>query len=441
MDKFYNQLKDIKIISAPDVFVVIPEMDIEKIIKLATDCYMLTESCAVTPSEGTVFSFSASSSLSGGIYPCSEINCRLNNVYELSVFAALYADKIIIPNFFEYIHDHDFNFSSEEMFFIFLNRFMGDLVLMLDLKPLIQENIICINPRIKSFCTECLKKQISHEKNAIKVFKKIEKQLEPEIFKNLKFVMDSQNSIVINTEKNYVATEAIRFITLPPVFKKYIKKIPYTFNKKEVEILGLNDFLLNPIFNDLILQKYTMAKYNISYLTNRRLETEIINTLKIAESTEKKDALILEGLSHELPFVKNADINKLLNLRKKENGAFVAYRDAVRKVFAELKDEKDINIVKKAVQDNIIPEVHKIERLIEIHKDDLKDKIKGELIFDALIITAGYFASSVGLNLTEIAGGLFTARDILTDILPLTSNPAEAKRNDYYFLWKLKNRS
>ncbi len=175
MDKFYNKLKGINIISAPDVFTVIPKMDIEKIVKLAIDCYILTESCAVTPSEGTVFSFSASSSLSGGIYPCSEISCRLNNVYELSVFAALYADKVLIPNFFEYIYEYDFNFSSEEMFYNFLNRFMGDLVLMLDLKPLIREEIVCINPRIKSFCAECLKKEIKKEKSAVKAFKKNEK--------------------------------------------------------------------------------------------------------------------------------------------------------------------------------------------------------------------------------------------------------------------------
>ncbi len=217
--------------------------------------------------------------------------------------------------------------------------------------------------------------------------------------------------------------------------------MPYTFTRKETGILGLNDLLLSPIFNDLILQKYAMVKYNISYLTNRKLETEIINGLKITGSNEETDKFILEGLSHELPFVKNADISKLLNLRKKESGAFTAYRDAVREVFLGLKNEKDINVVKKAVQDNIIPKVHKIERLIETHKDSLKDKLKGELIFDAIIISAGYFANSAGLNLAEIAGGLFTAKDIFTDILPLTSNPIEIKRNDYYFLWKLKNQS
>ena len=128
-----------------------------------------------------------------------------------------------------------------------------------------------------------------------------------------------------------------------------------------------------------------------------------------------------------------------MKLRKKESGAFTSYRDAVRSVFLKLKNEKDINVVKKAVQDIIIPEVHKIERLIETHKDSLKDKLKGELIFDAIIISAGYFANSAGINLSEVVGGLFTAKDIFTDALPLTSSPIEAKRSDYYFLWKLKN--
>lgn len=434
MDTFYKRLKDIKIISAPDVFTVIPKMNSDEIIKLAIDCYVLTESNAVKLDKDAIYIFSATSALSGGIRPCAEIGCRLDNVYELSVFAALYADKILIPNFFEYVHDYDFEFSSEEMFHNFLNTFMGDLVLMLDLKPLIQEEIICINPRIKAFCTECLKKRIVQEKSVESALKKIEKRLESEIYRNLRFTLDSRNSIVINAKKGYVAAEAFRFITLPPVFKKYVKKIPYTFNRKEVGILGLNNLLLSPIFDDLILQKYGMAEYDISYLTNRKLETEIIKSLEIGGSREESDRLILEGISHELPFVKNADISKLLDLRKKESGAFVAYRDAVRKVFLELKNEKDINVIKKAVQDTIIPEVRKIERLIETQKDSLKDKLKGDLAFDTIVISAGYF-----INLAGVVGGIFAVKDIFADILPLSSEPIEAKRSDYYFLWKLKN--
>jgi hypothetical protein len=444
MDQFYKHLEALKIYSGPDVFAVVPEMEVKEIVKLGMDCYLLTESDASMTIDEGIFNFSASSAICGGVYPCAEIPCRLKNVYELSVFAALYADKVLIPNFFEHLHDLDPKFTSGEGFFNFTNRLMGDIVLMLDLKPLIQEGIVCINPRMKTYCNHCVKLKISQEKKFVNFFKRIEKKLAPKIYKQVKFTLDTNNSIVIKADKSYVATEALRFIVLPPVFKKYIKKIPYTFNAGEVEKLGLNELLLVPIFNDLILQKCSMDQFNISYLTNRKLETEIINCLEIEVENEKQDRLILDALAHELPFVKNADIGKLLEMRKKEKGAFVAYRDAVRKTFMAVKGEKNINVVKKAVQDNIIPEVNKIERIIEIHKNDLRHKLKGEIAFDAIVISAGLFATSIGADLNEVVkafGGIFTTKTLFGDALPLTSAPKEAQGKEYYFLWKLKNES
>ena len=44
------------------------------------------------------FNFYANSTLAGAPYPCSALECRMKNVIDLLRFAALYADKILLPS-------------------------------------------------------------------------------------------------------------------------------------------------------------------------------------------------------------------------------------------------------------------------------------------------------------------------------------------------------
>lgn len=44
------------------------------------------------------FNFYANSTLGGAAYPCSALECRLNNLDNLLRFSALYADKVLIQS-------------------------------------------------------------------------------------------------------------------------------------------------------------------------------------------------------------------------------------------------------------------------------------------------------------------------------------------------------
>src|SRR3989338_4001732 len=156
MKEFYEYLQSIGIIDPPDVTEVIQKLPIQKVIEISVKCYGLTEVSTNKCLESTemsarkiidssIFNFSAGSSIGGGIRPCSCMDCRIENVHKLATFAALYADKVIIPNPFEHIYynlSSDFNFKNNEQWNFFVNRLIGDIVVMLNLKPLINKGLL-----------------------------------------------------------------------------------------------------------------------------------------------------------------------------------------------------------------------------------------------------------------------------------------------------------
>lgn len=443
MKEFFEYLRSKKIDSGADVFPVLTKLPVDELIDLAFKCYELTEFSKPQKDIHGFFSFSAGKAISGGIYPCAEVNCRLENVYELSVFAALYADRVLIPNYFEYMHDFSGSFSNKDKLLNFANTFAGDLILMFDLRPLLLEGVICINPAMQLMCESCHSERLIKEGELSKILEKVERKIGKDIAENVKFTLSEDNSIVVSAPAGFVATEALRFIVLPPQFKKYIKAAPRTFSKKESEILGLQGLLITPIFNDLILQRYSMTINNVAYLTKYQLEARIIDEVEKTKKSEISDGIILRELVHELPFVQNASIANLLKLRKKEAEAFSVYRDAVNKTVLEIKKEKEPRNLQKAVNDIILPEVRKIDRIITTHQEDLNEKLTAKVISNGMILTGGLLANKfLGMDAAQaiaLLGGVVTVKDALTEKLSATSIPIEAKRSEYYFFWKLRH--
>lgn len=437
MGEFYEYLHSLHINESPDVFEIIPKLPFEKIIEIAIQCYTLTETKARPTKDLSVFDFSASSSISGGIYPCSEIDCRLKNVYELAAFSALYADKVLIPNPFEHIYHHltsDFNFANQEQLYIFCNRLMGDIVIMLNLRPLVDGGILYINPQLGSFCKECWTRNLKEQKALIDEFHKLETRIVTDLNKNIKFVLDTNKTIVAQGTPNYLGSEVFRFVVLPKVLKAFRKSIPHTFSPTEVETLRLWEPFVTPVIEDLILQKFSMIDLNTAYLTNRGIEADIINNLE--ENAERsKEKAIIDGMAHKLPFIENATLSSLVKVRQHEAESFAVYRDVVKNTIQETKDETNAAIIKSIVEDKINPELHKLDQIIKNHKDDFQKQGRKDLFFNSLLLITGFFSNS---NSALIEGTSALLKDLLKDYSDAKQVPTRVKNSDYYFLWKLE---
>lgn len=68
------------------------------------------------PLDHSLFNFSVNRSLAGFPTPCSDFDCRINNIDNLARFASLYADTIFIPSPFDK-YQEDTNIPLSELFF------------------------------------------------------------------------------------------------------------------------------------------------------------------------------------------------------------------------------------------------------------------------------------------------------------------------------------
>ena len=295
MDEFFEYLKIIGIGAPSDAPRVLLNHTSQEVFEIATRCYSLTERPSPVPGEGA-FNFTVNSTISGGIYPCSDHNCRRYNAYNLASFAALYVDSIYIPNFFEYVYQFNKrggSFSNESQAANFVSRVITDIILMLELNPLFLANILHIHPQSGEYCSTHLKEIRQHETNLYNQFAKIEKDIVSDLVKKVKFQIYT-NTIVPLDPSDYLGGGMYTFVSVPKRLRRYIGDVPYTFTDTEATELGIIGQYINPIFDDLTAQKYSAPLRNLPYLTNKKIELDIINQ----EPRRKRTGYdVMQGLS------------------------------------------------------------------------------------------------------------------------------------------------
>lgn len=448
MKEFFEYLASIGITAAPDTFSILgrtlEQSGLDAICDIAAQCYVLSETASNYPKDTltSVFQFSVGSSVSGGVRPCSEIACRVNNLYDLAIFSALYAERVYIPNPFEHLYGHlqrGFEFDSDTARVAFVNQIAGDIVVMFNLKPLIEGGIVRINPQFRSFCKEHWGEHVIEAKTFQKKMGVLDPRLIKLLNEHVRFEMKKDKTILLHDPQKYTNLEVLGFIKFPENLTSYLGRAPYIFSPNEVEALGIWQALVIPAVNEVVFQKYSMFKQNASYLTSYGLEKDIIDGLS-SHTEERRSKELFDALIHELPFVSNVTIESLMQLRREENEVFEIYRDKLSEIIRNIGDRKiGPREAREIIQDEINPQLHKIDQVIKSHSASLNTRAAGMIIFDVVMsISAGIFGdwrTSSGL------GGLYALKDILGTIFSARTKPLSAVNEDLFFLWSVRNKA
>ena len=126
---------------------------------------------------GKVPTFCADIALAGGYDECTGIGCRLGKADRLARFAALYADRVLIPNFFaDYSPDvgHPPTTHSES----FRERVADDVRVILSLKPVLEAGLVEPFTPPEMACAHCLAPQVfglGADKRLFKMLRKLER--------------------------------------------------------------------------------------------------------------------------------------------------------------------------------------------------------------------------------------------------------------------------
>lgn len=439
----FEILEKRQIIDGPSAHFIISRSTIDRAIDILAECFFATNRKENSEPQGTLFNFSPTPAMAGGVYPCAEAKCRLEAAYQLALFGTLYGDKLILPNFFDYYYhmmqSGDFPTRSAYQQRQFKQRLANDIAVIFQYRPLIEAGIAEVNRTIRVVCRDCNKKHLASSKSYQDKIADLYKKIRPQLKNKMKFTLTSQDYISVQDELGYLGAQTgIETTgTLHKHLNKNYRKLPYDFNSKEVDDFGLIDFLADEAINDILEHNYYQDLSGVTYLTDRKLDIELI------EGAARQEKIVSPvrptDFYHSLPFLQDILVEDLVELRSRHNDSFNAYRDALTKAIRE-GEAVPSEIIAQILQ----PALNEIQNIITNNMRFYKARAGRKIALNTAVATTGFVASTMfnlpAANIPGLASATFSTSSIISDLADARSVPKDAMNNQFYFLWEMQKR-
>ncbi|UPL50808.1 hypothetical protein [Hymenobacter sublimis] len=382
------------------------------------------------------FSFVANNTLSGGTFPCSRDLCRINHIDTLARNAALYADVVYIQNPFEkYLHTAYFSDYAKALL-------IADIKVLYHVKPLLDAGIFLFTTTFQHICRDCLRETKAITKEYEAKIIEAEISLKETFLNEIEFILETDedgDAFIIAEGPEEILEHPSGFSytgnALVDLRKKLGRKTQGVLTKRQATKLGLINEFVHPIIDDLLTQNYYSNIYNSSYLTDREIDSTLIQD-KNKSILNKK---FTSSLSHHIPHIPNVPLDNLINLRKKEGEAFQVYRDSLTNFLSNSK-ENDTNL-KEAFRDEILPEINKMNQSIKSAKKIIVADLVKDIIVGTTFVSIGLFSHFLPENIGQIVaglGGINYLSKFGDNTKKLTNIESEIRNNKYFFVWKLR---
>lgn len=434
VEDMYNHFEELKFNNTDtiiDTITKLPEKDLQIFVQFLYECI---PNSYITGDP--LFNFSTNASISGNVYPCACMECKISNLSNLAFFATLYAEKVIIPS------PIDYHFQQYEHLKLPIDRrrLIEDIILLLYIKPLVLRRIIGFYTLRISVCNHCLQNILIKEKNIFRQANLIRKDIEEMMKSDFKiYTKHEYNDVFIYVEPKsdmiLPRTTVCSIFRKPAFFKKYIKLPDSDLSFDVFKKLGLVDYFLIPIIDDFILHNFWNIYNKTTYLTNRAIDTLIMQ--KLGESNIQNQNT-LNYIKPVLPLIQNVNIETLLKIRDDDYNSFVVYRDKLRELINinNLKTEKDYQ---NAYNDLIQPEINKMNNILQKNRKHLSSKIGLDMILTSMIFSIGIYNNFSFEGITGLMSLLGISNSISDFSKIASKEPIE--QNDLYFLWKINNKN
>ncbi len=397
---------------------------------------------AVRPND--TFSFHASASIRGAS-GCSALSCRLQKLDFLGRYAALYASELTLPLTMPTPGTED---DVEEL----RDALNLDLISLLFLRPIITVGIV-VPVVMRTWHCVHEREWIKNASSLIHDFSQVIAKAVHSDF-TLRYQVPDKSPSGRPTVYLEGPEEYIEHGGLVRVLERTPKWLPQRrrFDKQgTMEIRGLHKrHLLELLFTDIANNMTFYFAYGLKrrsrYLSDMPGETEFLDwaaTRDHEEMTAKTEAL--SELQHCVPVLAELPIATILRIRKEEQDAFEAYRDAVTKVSSMiLSSAKRVSkrAARQMLRDAIEPELRKMNRDIRTYRKVRRSRVVGGAISIAAGVMLGAYAGLPSVVSTPLAAGAALVGGQLAGKAAeaiCSHGPEFRQKNDLYFLLRLTN--
>lgn len=403
------------------------------------------------PVKNELFSHAASLSLGGSSLECSYIDCRIENIRNLSRFAVMYSDKVIIENYFNRYTD----IGSNNDLGLIKQRFAEDLAVINEITPFLEKGFIelfspdmstCFACQAKKFLGDNAARNLERTRNKLKSDflngMSVQAELGPEggidfTCMGLPPYFDHEKVICF-----YDVPDAL--INRPSILKKIENGKTVSLSKALIRDLKLNDEYAHQVVMNSIFGLSASSCLNATFLTENDLHIKFLNSLNSNYEISRRNLIAEKYLTTMVPFLEEVELKNILKIRNREQEAFLLFRQALNKSIDEFRSfperftEKDA----RSIYDDIIaPSLAQLDAKVNKSKKDLISKPFRSFIGIVGVISFGLLTGLVPPNTSEIVqalGLLKYGSDLIKDSMALGDAEKDIKNDHYYFLWKVK---
>ncbi len=397
----------------------------------------------------------ASFDLGGTADECCCFECRFENLTKLARFAALYSDQVIIHNYlaaYSPSWGHPPGKDSDE----FRGDLIDDIQLLLHIRPLIEANNVVVLTPPSTTCPYCYAKKLFGSRADQRLKQALKVLMNDLLTKmSVEFFMDEMGYaakagtppyLFKNQTHLYSYSKLPKALAVRPLLAKRISDGQSLLLPRKIRYeLNLHSDLAEMVLTSLRYQMSVAEVVGASFLTDRDVDTRILSHMSNDRSVSMRNEIAAKHLNAVVPFAGDVPIDKLLQLRKREEGAFVQFRAALDVALKEIVSQRGSFTERDAralYSDIIAPEIAKLDQRVKEAKRDLIKAPLASAAGTTAMIAFGLYSGMVPAELKQIATALGLAKvayDTASKVVDLADTQKLIWPERFYFLWRVKN--
>ena len=217
-----------------------------------------------------------------------------------------------------------------------------------------------------------------------------------------------------------------------------------TLNRSEIRKMGLHKRLAGEIYGNIRLELFTSQIFHTSFLTERPIHIDIINSISEDSSLYRRNMLVEKYLTTLVPFLSDIDVADLIKLRNREQESFIVFRQSLNRAIDECRksDEHLLERSAKEIYSDIIaPQLAKLDLRIRSAKKDLVKSTRRKALAWGGAISFGMYTGFIPSELAAVASIIGLSK-IIADFLEMSMNKSDVtefiKNEEMYFLWRIR---
>lgn len=396
------------------------------------------------------FKHFASMALGGSREECAHLRCRMNKLDELSRFAVMYSDRVLIRSFISDCSEANDSGNLGPKFF-------DDLQLLWHIKPLIEAGDVSLVPSFGCLCHKCICEDNNLDSKNINI---LLRKLENEYLDNTSLAVvrgcDNKISVIQRGSELYFPHGflARQVDGLPSSLKKRPRVLNSLMRNGMIEPsltlqreISEHKRMASIVIRNILYGLVAADSHAAPFVTHNPLHISCLNELAGSSEIADRNNIAFETLTSEVPFLPDISIRNLLRLRSREKESFILYRAALNKAIDEFRSGGDSftkHDAKQLYGDVLAPELARMDRKVKQASKDLRTTarraVAGTVGAISFGLCTGLVSAETSPTAIGIGAGIGLAK-VASDIVKVMSagdGKKSVANDDMYFLWKTK---